>query len=99
MAKKKEAPVQTMGGTPVKKTKTTKKTAPKKAVKKTAPKKKGKTKAEILSKPTKVVRKSVVKNEEHSDFDAPDEDTANDTEEENGDDLDAEGSEDDSLEY
>ena len=98
VAKKKEAPAQTMGGTPVNKTKTTKKAAPKKAVKKTAPKK-GKTKADILAKPTEVVRKSVVKNEEHSDFDAPDEDTANDTEEENGDDLDAEGSEDDSLEY
>ena len=74
----KETEAQTMGGEPIEKPKakkTTKKAAPKKAVKKavrkakTAPKKKGKTKEEILSKPTKVVRKSVVKNEEHSDFD------------------------------
>ena len=98
MAKKKEAPAQTTGGTPIKKTKTAKKAAPKKAAKKTAPKK-GKTKAEILAKPTKVVRKSVVKNEEHSDFDAIDEEIANDTEEVNGDDLGVEGSEDDTLEY
>lgn len=100
MAKKKEAPAQTMGGTPIKKTKTTKKAAPKKAVKKTAPKKKGKTKAEILAKPTKVVRKSVVKNEEHSDFDDS-ADLADDVEREelDADDLVGEEETDDSLEY
>ena len=101
MAKKKEDPAQTMGGTPIKKTKTTKKAAPKKAVKKTAPKK-GKTKAEILSKPTKVVRKSVVKNEEHSEFEETDAaDIADDVER---DALDAgedagEDETDDSIEY
>ena len=85
MAKKtvKEPEAQTMGGELIdepKAKKTTKKAAPKKAVKKTAKKTtktaaktkpKGKTKAEILSKPTKVVRKSVVKNEEHSEFEEP----------------------------
>ena len=45
-----------------------KKAAPKKTTKTAA---KTKTKAEILSKPTKVVRKSVVKNEEHSEFEEP----------------------------
>ncbi len=102
MAKKKEAPVQAMGGTPVKKTKTTKKAAPKKAVKKTAPKKKGKTKAEILSKPTKVVRKSVVKNEEHSEFEETDAaDIADDVERDelDADDLVGEDETDDSIEY
>ena len=66
MAKKtvKEPEAQTMGGKPIEK--------PKKTAKKAAPKKKGKTKAEILSKPTKVVRKSVVKNEEHSEFEETD---------------------------
>ena len=79
----KEPEAQTMGGELIdepKAKKTTKKAAPKKAVKKTAKKTtktaaktktKGKTKAEILSKPTKVVRKSVVKNEEHSEFEEP----------------------------
>lgn len=102
MAKKKEAPAQTMDGTPVKKTKTTKKAAPKKAVKKTAPKKKGKTKAEILSKPTKVVRKSVVKNEEHSEFEETDAaDIADDVERDvlDADDLVGEDETDDSIEY
>ena len=97
----KEPEAQTMGGTPVKKTKTTKKAAPKKAVKKTAPKK-GKTKAEILSKPTKVVRKSVVKNEEHSEFEETDAaDIADDVERDelDADDLVGEDETDDSIEY
>ena len=97
MAKKKEAPAQTMGGKPIKKAKTTKK-----AVKKTALKKKGKTKAEILSKPTKVVRKSVVKNEEHSEFEETDAaDIADDVERDelDADDLVGEEETDDSLEY
>ena len=97
MAKKKEAPAQTMGGKPIKKAKTTKK-----AVKKTALKKKGKTKAEILSKPTKVVRKSVVKNEEHSEFEETDAaDIADDVERDelDADDLVGEEETDDSIEY
>ena len=97
MAKKKEAPAQTMGGKPIKKAKTTKK-----AVKKTALKKKGKTKAEILSKPTKVVRKSVVKNEEHSEFEETDAaDIADDVERDelDADDLVGEDETDDSIEY
>ena len=100
VAKKKEAPAQAMGGEPIKKAKTTKKAAPKKAVKKTAPKKKGKTKAEILSKPTKVVRKSVVKNEEHSDFEDS-ADLADDVERDelDADDLVGEEEIDDSIEY
>ena len=101
MAKKKEAPAQTTGGTPIKKTKTAKKAAPKKAAKKTAPKK-GKTKAEILSKPTKVVRKSVVKNEEHSEFEETDAaDIADDVERDalDADDLVGEDETDDSIEY
>ena len=96
MAKKKEAPAQTMGGKPIKKAKTTKK-----AVKKTPPKK-GKTKAEILSKPTKVVRKSVVKNEEHSEFEETDAaDIADDVERDelDADDLVGEDETDDSIEY
>ena len=76
----KEPEAQTMGGEPIEKpkktakkaVKKTAKTAKKTAPKKTAPKKKGKTKAEILAKPTKVVRKSVVKNEEHSEFEETD---------------------------
>ena len=106
----KEPEVQTMGGELTdepKAKKTTKKAAPKKAVKKTAKKTtktaaKTKTKAEILSKPTKVVRKSVVKNEEHSDF----EDSADLADDVERDELDADdlvGEEeeetDDSLEY
>ena len=97
MAKKKEAPAQTMGGKPIKKAKTTKK-----AVKKTALKKKGKTKAEILSKPTKVVRKSVVKNEEHSEFEETDAaDIADDVERDelDADDLVGEDETADSIEY
>ena len=79
--------------------KTTKKAAPKKAVKKTAPKKKGKTKAEILSKPTKVVRKSVVKNEEHSEFEETDAaDIADEVEQDGLDDI-GEEETDDSIEY
>ena len=104
MAKKtvKEPEVQTMGGELTdepKAKKTTKKAAPKKAVKKTAPKK-GKTKAEILAKPTKVVRKSVVKNEEHSDFEDS-ADLADDVEHDelDADDLVGEEETDDSLEY
>ena len=100
MAKKtvKEPEAQTMGGSSVKKTKTTKK-----PVKKAVPKKKGKTKAEILAKPTKVVRKSVVKNEEHSEFEDS-ADLADDVEREelDADDLVGEEEEeetDDSLEY
>ena len=96
----KEPEAQTMGGSSVKKTKTTKKTTAKKPAKKAAPKKKGKTKAEILAKPTKVVRKSVVKNEEHSDF----EDStglADDVERDelDADDLVGEEETDDSIEY
>ena len=97
MAKKKEAPAQTMGGKPIKKAKTTKK-----AVKKTALKKKGKTKAEILSKPTKVVRKSVVKNEEHSEFEETDAaDIADDVERDelDADDLVGEDETAESIEY
>ena len=105
MAKKtvKEPEAQTMGGEPIEKPKAktkTKKTTAKKTVKKAAPKKKGKTKAEILAKPTKVVRKSVVKNEEHSDF----EDSAALADDVERDELDADdlvGEEeiDDSIEY
>ena len=108
MAKKtvKEPEAQTMGGEPIEKPKAktkTKKTAKKAAPKKTAPKKKGKTKAEILAKPTKVVRKSVVKNEEHSEFEDS-ADLADDVEREelDADDLVGEEEEeetDDSLEY
>ena len=109
MAKKtvKEPEAQTMGGEPIEKPKAktkTKKTASKKTAKKTvkkaAPKKKGKTKAEILAKPTKVVRKSVVKNEEHSDFEDS-ADLADDVEHDelDADDLVGEEETDDSLEY
>ena len=101
----KEPEAQTMGGEPIEKPKAktkTKKTAKKAAPKKTAPKKKGKTKAEILAKPTKVVRKSVVKNEEHSEFEDS-ADLADDVEREelDADDLVGEEEEetDDSLEY
>ena len=108
----KEPEVQTMGGELTdepKAKKTTKKAAPKKAVKKTAKKTtktaaktkpKGKTKAEILSKPTKVVRKSVVKNEEHSDFEDS-ADLADDVERDelDADDLVGEEEIDDSIEY
>ena len=104
MAKKtvKEPEAQTMGGEPIEKPKAktkTKKTTAKKTVKKAAPKK-GKTKAEILAKPTKVVRKSVVKNEEHSDFDDS-ADLADDVEREelDADDLVGEEEIDDSIEY
>lgn len=95
----KEPEAQTMGGEPIEKPKAktkTKKTA-KKTVKKAAPKKKGKTKAEILAKPTKVVRKSVVKNEEHSDFEDS-ADLADDVEREELDDI-GEEETDDSIEY
>lgn len=109
MAKKtvKEPKAQTMGGEPIEKPKAktkTKKTASKKTtkkpVKKAAPKKKGKTKAEILAKPTKVVRKSVVKNEEHSDFEDS-ADLADDVERDSldADDLVGEEETDDSIEY
>ena len=109
MAKKtvKEPEAQTMGGEPIEQPKAktkTKKTASKKTtkkpVKKAAPKKKGKTKAEILAKPTKVVRKSVVKNEEHSDFEDS-ADLADDVERDelDADDLVGEEETDDSLEY
>lgn len=105
MAKKtvKEPEAQTMGGEPIEKPKAktkTKKTTAKKTVKKAAPKKKGKTKAEILAKPTKVVRKSVVKNEEHSDFEDS-ADLADDVEHDelDADDLVGEEETDDSLEY
>ena len=96
----KEPEAQTMGGELIdepKAKKTTKKAAPKKAVKKTA---KTKTKAEILSKPTKVVRKSVVKNEEHSDFEDS-ADLADDVERDelDADDLVGEEEIDDSIEY
>ena len=104
MAKKtvKEPEAQTMGGEPIEKPKAktkTKKTTAKKTVKKAAPKK-GKTKAEILAKPTKVVRKSVVKNEEHSDFEDS-ADLADDVEHDelDADDLVGEEETDDSLEY
>jgi hypothetical protein len=94
MAKKtvKEPEAQTMGGKPIEK--------PKKTAKKAAPKKKGKTKAEILAKPTKVVRKSVVKNEEHSDFEDS-ADLADDVERDelDADDLVGEEETDDSIEY
>lgn len=108
MAKKtvKEPEAQTMGGEPIEKPKAktkTKKTASKKTtkkpVKKAAPKKKGKTKAEILAKPTKVVRKSVVKNEEHSDFEETDAaDIADEVEQDGLDDI-GEEETDDSIEY
>ena len=104
----KETEAQTMGGEPIEKPKakkTTKKAAPKKAVKKavrkakTAPKKKGKTKEEILSKPTKVVRKSVVKNEDHSEFEETDAaDIADEVEQDGLDDI-GEEETDDSIEY
>jgi len=102
----KEPEAQTVGGEPIEKPKKTtkkavKKTA-KKPVKKAAPKKKGKTKAEILAKPTKVVRKSVVKNEEHSEFEETDAaDIADDVERDelDADDLVGEEETDDSLEY
>ena len=99
----KEPEAQTMGGEPIEKPKAktkTKKTTAKKTVKKAAPKKKGKTKAEILAKPTKVVRKSVVKNEEHSDFEDS-ADLADDVEHDelDADDLVGEEETDDSLEY
>ena len=106
----KEPEVQTMGGELTdepKAKKTTKKAAPKKAVKKTAKKTtktaaktkpKGKTKAEILSKPTKVVRKSVVKNEEHSEFEETDAaDIADEVEQDGLDDI-GEEETDDSIE-
>ena len=96
----KEPEAQTMGGESTKKPKPKTKKTTKKPVKKAVPKKKGKTKAEILAKPTKVVRKSVVKNEEHSDF----EDStglADDVERDelDADDLVGEEETDDSLEY
>lgn len=102
----KEPEAQTVGGEPIEKPKKTakkavKKTA-KKPVKKAAPKKKGKTKAEILAKPTKVVRKSVVKNEEHSEFEETDAaDIADDVERDelDADDLVGEEEIDDSIEY
>ena len=104
----KEPETHTMGGELIdepKAKKTTKKAAPKKAVKKTAKKTtktaaKTKTKAEILSKPTKVVRKSVVKNEEHSDFEDS-ADLADDVERDelDADDLVGEEEIDDSIEY
>src|SRR5574343_1060560 len=94
----KEPEAQTMGGKPIEKPKKTTKTAKKTAPKKTAPKKeKGKTKAETLAKPTKVVRKSVVKNEEHSDFEDS-ADLADDVEREELDDI-GEEETDDSIEY
>ena len=104
----KEPEAQTMGGEPIEKpkktakkaVKKTTKTAKKAAPKKTAPKKKGRTKAEILAKPTKVVRKSVVKNEEHSDFDdSADLADAVEREELDADALVGEEETDDSLEY
>ena len=109
MAKKtvKKPEAQTMGGELIdepKAKKTAKKAAPKKAVKKTAKKAaktkpKGKTKAEILSKPTKVVRKSVVKNEEHSEFEETDAaDIADEVEQDGLDDI-GEEEPDDSIEY
>jgi hypothetical protein len=75
--------------------KTAKKTT--KTAAKTKPK--GKTKAEILSKPTKVVRKSVVKNEEHSEFEETDAaDIADEVEQDGLDDI-GEEETDDSIEY
>jgi len=100
----KEPAAQTMGGELIDKPKakkTTKKAAPKKAAKKTTKTAaKTKTKAEILSKPTKVVRKSVVKNEEHSDFEDS-ADLADDVERDelDADDLVGEEEIDDSIEY
>ena len=100
----KETEAQTMGGELIDKPKakkTTKKAAPKKAAKKTTKTAaKTKTKAEILSKPTKVVRKSVVKNEEHSDFEDS-ADLADDVERDelDADDLVGEEEIDDSIEY
>ena len=87
----KEPEVQTMGGELIDEPKAKKTT-------KTAAK--TKTKAEILSKPTKVVRKSVVKNEEHSDFEDS-ADLADDVERDelDADDLVGEEETDDSLEY
>ena len=78
----------------------TKKTAKKTTKTAAKTKTKGKTKAEILSKPTKVVRKSVVKNEEHSDFEDS-ADLADDVEHDelDADDLVGEEETDDSLEY
>lgn len=77
----------------------TKKTAKKttKTAAKTKPK--GKTKAEILSKPTKVVRKSVVKNEEHSEFEETDAAVIADEVEQDGLDDIGEEETDDSIEY
>ena len=108
MAKKtvKEPEVQTMGGelTDEPKAKKTTKKAVKKTAKKTTKtaaktKPKGKTKAEILSKPTKVVRKSVVKNEEHSEFEETDAaDIADEVEQDGLDDI-GEEETDDSIEY
>lgn len=103
----KEPEAQTMGGelTDEPKAKKTTKKAVKKTAKKTTKtaaktKPKGKTKAEILSKPTKVVRKSVVKNEEHSDFEDS-ADLADDVERDelDADDLVGEEEIDDSIEY
>ena len=105
MAKKtvKEPEAQTMGGEPIEKPKAktkTKKTTAKKTTKTAAKTKpKGKTKAEILSKPTKVVRKSVVKNEEHSEFEETDAaDIADEVEQDGLDDI-GEEETDDSIEY
>ena len=107
----KEPEAQTMGGELIDEPKAKKTT--KKAVKKTAKKTtktaaktkpKGKTKAEILSKPTKVVRKSVVKNEEHSEFEEPVDDSldaadiADEVEQDGLDDI-GEEEIDDSIEY
>ena len=102
----KEPEVQTMGGelTDEPKAKKTTKKAVKKTAKKTTKtaaktKPKGKTKAEILSKPTKVVRKSVVKNEEHSEFEETDAaDIADEVEQDGLDDI-GEEETDDSIEY
>ena len=93
----KEPEAQTMGGKPIEKPKKTAKKAAKKTTKTAA---KTKTKAEILSKPTKVVRKSVVKNEEHSDFEDS-ADLADDVERDelDADDLVGEEEIDDSIEY
>ena len=93
----KEPEAQTMGGKPIEKPKKTAKKAAKKTTKTAA---KTKTKAEILSKPTKVVRKSVVKNEEHSDFEDS-ADLADDVERDelDADDLVGEEETDDSIEY
>ena len=97
----KEPEAQTMGGEPIEKPKKTAKKAEKKTAKKTTKTAaKTKTKAEILSKPTKVVRKSVVKNEEHSDFEDS-ADLADDVERDelDADDLVGEEEIDDSIEY